>query len=98
MSNHRCNSSCWKASIFSYILQNLTVHGKKLQFTVATPFNLVLELADCPKWLHTLDAIRTDWFNGGRGEMRVMAMVSRGMFGDGVEEFLANGIFRSRQL
>ena len=45
-----------KRAFLSYILQNPTVNGKKLDFTVATPFNLVLELADSPKWLPRLDS------------------------------------------
>lgn len=40
-----------KRAFLSYILQNPTVNGKKLYFTIASPFNLVLELADSPIWL-----------------------------------------------
>lgn len=40
-----------KRAFLSYILQNPTVKEKKLYFTIASPFNLVLELADCPNWL-----------------------------------------------
>lgn len=40
-----------KRAFLSYILQNPTVNGKKLGFTLASPFNLVLELADSPNWL-----------------------------------------------
>ncbi len=45
-----------KRAFLSYILQNPTVNGKKLDFTVAAPFNLVLELADSPNWLPRLDS------------------------------------------
>lgn len=40
-----------KRTFLNYILQNPTVNEKKLVFTLASPFNLVLELADSPTWL-----------------------------------------------
>jgi len=40
-----------KRQFLSYILQNPTVNEKKLYFTIASPFNLVLELASTPNWL-----------------------------------------------
>ena len=45
-----------KRAFLNYILQNPTVNGKKLYFTIASPFNLVLELADSPNWLPGLDS------------------------------------------
>jgi hypothetical protein len=48
-----------KRQILKLLLQNPTVNGKKLEFSIASPFNLVLELADSPNWLPTLDAFRT---------------------------------------
>ncbi|MEY4440389.1 MAG: hypothetical protein RLY49_15 [Candidatus Parcubacteria bacterium] len=45
-----------KRQILNYILQNPTVNGKKLEFTMAKPFNLVLELANCPTWLPRQDS------------------------------------------
>lgn len=48
-----------KRAFLNYILQNPTVNEKKLYFSVASPFNLVLELADCPNWLPLLDTFRT---------------------------------------
>lgn len=38
-------------AFLSFILQNPTVNGKELAFTLASPFNLVLQLADNPNWL-----------------------------------------------
>lgn len=40
-----------KRAFLNYLLQNPTVSGKNLRFTIASPFNLVLELADSPNWL-----------------------------------------------
>ena len=48
-----------KRAFLNYILQNPTVNGKKLCFSIASPFNLVLELADSPNWLRTVEAVRT---------------------------------------
>ena len=48
-----------KRQFLNYILQNPTVNGKKLYFTIASPYNLVLDLASKPTWLPLLDAFRT---------------------------------------
>ena len=40
-----------KRQFLNYILQNPIVNEKKLYFTIASPFNLVLELASNPNWL-----------------------------------------------
>lgn len=40
-----------KRAILNYLLQNPTVNGKKLEFSIRSPFNLVLELASSPNWL-----------------------------------------------
>ena len=40
-----------KRAFLNYLLQNPTVNGKKLDFKLASPFNLVLELATSPNWL-----------------------------------------------
>lgn len=51
-----------KRAFLNYLLQNPNVNGKKLDFTIASPFNLVLELADCPNLLALLRDFRTlDW-------------------------------------
>jgi hypothetical protein len=48
-----------KRAILNFILQNPTVDGKKLMFTMRKPFDAVLELAECPNWLRALSQIRT---------------------------------------
>ncbi len=40
-----------KRAFLNTLLQNPTVNGKKLYFTIASPYNLVLELANHPNWL-----------------------------------------------
>lgn len=40
-----------KRAFLHYLLQNPTVNKRTLDFTLRSPFNLVLELADCPTWL-----------------------------------------------
>ena len=47
-----------KRQFLSYLLQNPTVNEKKLCFTIASPFNLVLELADNPIGLRTWEDVR----------------------------------------
>jgi len=48
-----------KRAFLNMLLQNPTVNGKKLDFTIASPFNLVLELADRPNLLAWQGAFRT---------------------------------------
>jgi len=45
-----------KRAILGFILQNPTVSGKKLEFTMRKPFNTVLELAACPTGLRGQDS------------------------------------------
>lgn len=40
-----------KRVLLNFLLQNPTVNGKNLEFTMYTPFNAVLELANYPSWL-----------------------------------------------
>lgn len=40
-----------KRALLNFLLQNPTVDGKTLGFTLRSPFNTVLELANCPSWL-----------------------------------------------
>ena len=41
-----CSEASEKRAFLNLLLQNPTVNGKKLDFTLASPFNLVLDLAD----------------------------------------------------
>ena len=45
-----------KRAFLNYLIQNPTVKGKKLYFSIASPFNLVLEIADSPTWLRRQDS------------------------------------------
>ena len=71
-----------KRAFLKSLLQNPTVNGKKLCFSIASPYNLVLELADSPTWLPTLDAFRTlNWANikqelGFSGILNLFPMLS----------------------
>lgn len=40
-----------KRMLLNFLLQNPTVQGKNIEFTLRSPFNTVLELANCPSWL-----------------------------------------------
>lgn len=48
-----------KRAFLQMLLQNPTVNGKELCFTIASPFNLVLQLATCPSWFRQLQRVRT---------------------------------------
>ena len=51
-----CSEPIQKRAFLNYLLQNPTVKRKKLCFTIASPFNLVLELADSPDLLRGQDS------------------------------------------
>lgn len=46
-----CSEPMQKRAFLNYLLQNPTVQRKKLYFSIASPFNLVLELSDSPDLL-----------------------------------------------
>lgn len=48
-----------KREILNYLLQNCTANGKKLEFTMRSPFNHILELANHPIGLRVVDEITT---------------------------------------
>ncbi|MBU2010215.1 hypothetical protein KKG37_01875, partial [Patescibacteria group bacterium] len=48
-----------KRALLNYLIQNPSVNGKKLYFSIASPYNLVLDLASNPTWLRILKIVRT---------------------------------------
>jgi len=54
-----CSEPIEKRAFLNFLLQNPSVQGKKLCFTIASPFNLVLELSDSPDLLRQLMLART---------------------------------------
>jgi hypothetical protein len=54
----KCSEPIEKRAFLNYLLQNPSVQGKKLYFTIASPFNLALDLVDCPDLLATFDEVR----------------------------------------
>jgi len=54
-----CSEPTEKRAFLRMTLQNPVVNEKKLYFSIASPFNLVLELADRPNLLRELDDVRT---------------------------------------
>lgn len=48
-----------KRAILNYLLQNPTVSGKNLHYTLRKPFDTLLELADHPDLLRDKESIRT---------------------------------------
>ena len=51
-----CSEPIQKRAFLNYLLQNPTVNKKKLYFSIASPFNLVLELSDSPDLLPRQDS------------------------------------------
>ena len=65
-----------KRTFLSYLLQNPTLDEKKLCFAIASPFNLVLELADCPNWLPLVHKFRTANWNSIKSELQFSSILS----------------------
>jgi site-specific DNA recombinase len=51
-----CSEPQEKRAFLNMLLQNPTIEGKKLYFSIASPFDLVLDLASSPDWLRGLDS------------------------------------------
>ncbi|MCI5108318.1 MAG: recombinase family protein [Candidatus Pacebacteria bacterium] len=51
-----CSEPMQKRAFLKFLLQNPVVDGKNLEFSMASPFNLVLELADSPSLLPRQDS------------------------------------------
>lgn len=53
-----------KRALLNYLLQNCEVSGKKLEFSIRSPFNHILDLTKRPIGLRVLDEFRTlDWLS-----------------------------------
>ncbi len=46
-----CSEASEKRAFLNFLLQNPMLEGKKLEFNLASPFDVILELSKCPKWL-----------------------------------------------
>ena len=64
-----CSEPSEKRAFLRMLLQNPVVDGKNLEFSVLSPFNLVLELADCPNWLAWQDGFRTFRWSEAVGDL-----------------------------
>ena len=58
-----------KRAILNYLLQNLTVQAKNLEFTLRKPYNLILKLHGGPNWLRIVDEFRTVNWKGIEREL-----------------------------
>lgn len=60
-----------KRAFINCLLQNPTVKEKTLGFTLRSPFDVVLELANSPTWLCLLNAIGTYFMKFGLDKMGI---------------------------
>ena len=54
-----CSEINEKRQFLNFLLQNLTLDGKKLNFELKTPFDTVLEANKCSEMLRLRDDVRT---------------------------------------
>lgn len=59
-----------KRELLNYLLQNCTANGKKLEFTMRSPFNHILELANHPIGLPIVDEFRTANWAGIKSDLQ----------------------------
>ncbi len=52
-----------KRELINFVFSNLTLRGKKLEYTLRKPFDVLVKLSKCEEWLPILDTIRTGYFN-----------------------------------
>ncbi len=52
-----------KNQFLRYLLQNSTLNGKNLEFTMVSPFNLIAQYRDGTTMRRTVEAVRT-WYEG----------------------------------
>tara|TARA_B100002003_G_scaffold187435_1_gene176019 strand:- start:60 stop:275 length:216 start_codon:yes stop_codon:yes gene_type:complete len=59
-----------KRQILKLLLQNPTVNGKKLEFSIGKPFNIIADVKGSPIGLRTVEAVRT-WIYASEVDMYV---------------------------
>ena len=50
-----------KHDLIEFVFSKLTLRGKKLEYTLRCPFDLMVNLSDCADWLPALGALRTNY-------------------------------------
>ena len=50
-----------KRQLIDFVFQNCTLHNKKLNYKLKSPFDIIVDSANCTEWLPILDYMRTDW-------------------------------------
>jgi hypothetical protein len=52
-----------KRELIAFVFSNLRLKGKKLEYSLRSPFDLMVNRADHTSWLAFLDTVRTERFN-----------------------------------
>jgi hypothetical protein len=52
-----------KRELLAFVFSNPGLRGKKLEFSLRSPFDLMVNRADHTSWLAFLDTVRTERFN-----------------------------------
>jgi hypothetical protein len=65
-----------KRQLLAFVFSNLSLRGKKLEFSLRSPFDLMVDRPDHASWLAFLDTVRTERFNhvlAMRGNLSILA-------------------------
>jgi len=52
-----------KRELLAFVFSNLRLRGKKLEFSLRSPFDLMVNRADHSSWLAFLNTVRTERFD-----------------------------------
>jgi hypothetical protein len=52
-----------KRELIAFVFSNLRLKGKKLEFSLRSPFDLMVNVQDHSGWLAFLNTVRTERFN-----------------------------------
>jgi hypothetical protein len=52
-----------KRELLAFVFSNLRLRGKKLEFSLRSPFDLMVNRADYSSWLAFLNTVRTERFD-----------------------------------
>jgi site-specific DNA recombinase len=66
-----------KRELIAFVFSNLQLSGKKLDFSLRSPFDLMVNRADHSSWLAFLNTVRTERFNDILGLRSLVLLIFR---------------------
>jgi len=67
-----------KRQLLAFVFSNLQLRGKKLEFSLRSPFDLMVNRAGYSSWLAFLNTVRTEHFNQVLALRAILPAIARG--------------------